>query len=264
MIAGILVLCLFIGSAYAGDFGMGVHAGYGTAGYKERTSALGVDVESESIQPVFLTGFSVEYTFRRKLFINLTTDLLFGREGNERWSGDGVEIQENDMRISGQFYDLRFGYKDDLNNVYYRVYISGGWDGLSFKRDVFRVDGMPAGGSVEEDFSLIRMGIGAGAGYKLNKRWAIDGRAAYSYYPYARVENTALPDFDFRIHGTCLDEGLGVTYQISDRLSLYAGFSYTLLRLDESDVIEKGSVMAVFPASTTEIRTGMLNLTYMF
>lgn len=250
---------------YAGDFGIGVHAGYGSIIYEEKTSAFGTEIESEYTHPVILTGLSGEYGLKANvyLFINFTTDWVFGYEGDERWKEDGLEIQENEMKFFGQFYDFRFGYKDTVNNIYYRFYVSGGWDGLNFKRDGFIINGIPVDGEVEEDFSLIRAGIGGGAGYKI-KRWAIDGRIAYSYYPYARIENTALPGLEFKTHGRCLDGGIGIAYQIADRWNLYTGFSYTLLKLDESDIIEKDSALAVFPESRTEITVGMVNLTYAF
>jgi hypothetical protein len=268
MIIGVIIVALSllgVNATYAGEIGVGIHAGYGSIHYTEDTSSLGSRVGSESTQPVILAGLSGEHTFgnNKNLFVNLTTDWIFSREGDEKWKEEGVEIQENNLRFFGQFYDLRLGYKNAMDDLYYRFYISGGWDGLNFKRDNFVLNGIPVDGEAEEDFSLIRTGVGGGVGYRI-KRWAIDGRIAYSYYPYARIKNTVLPGFEFSTHGTCLDGGAGVAYQINERLNFYAGFSYTLLRLDESDVIEKSSILAVFPESRTEIRVGMLNLTYVF
>jgi hypothetical protein len=265
IIATLLGLLCVGSTTYAADIGIGLHAGYGAFYYKEDTSSMGAEIEAGSTQPAILVGLSGEYTpkARRNLFINLTTDWLWGLGGKERWREEGVEVQENDIRVFGQFYDLRFGYKDTLDSLYYRVYISGGWDGLNFRRDEFVLNGILLDGEVEEDFSLIRMGAGIGAGYKIH-RWAVDGRVAYSYYPYAMIENTALPEFEFRTHGTCLDGGIGIMYRIGGRLDLYTGFSYTLLRLDESDVIERDAILAVFPESRTEIKAWMLNLTYAF
>lgn len=259
----ITIPLLCIDFAYAGDLGIGLHAGYGIVVYSEKTSSFGTHMESRSSQPLILTGISGEYSYNESLFINLTTDWATGLEGREVWKEDGIKTQGNDMKLFGQFYDLRLGYKDAIDNIYYRVYASGGWDGINFKRDDFIVNGSYVDGDVEEDFSLIRVGIGGGAGYKIG-RFAIDGRLAYSYYPYASIRNSALSGFKFNTNGTCFDGGAGVAYQIVDRLNLYAGYSYTLLKLNESDVIRKNSIQAIFPESRTEIKAGIINLTYKF
>lgn len=254
---------LYIEYGYAESFGIGIHAGYGILKYEEMTSSLGTDIESRYSQPVILSGISGEYSLKRpeNFYINLTTDWVWGLEGEETWKEDDVEIQRDDMRIFGQFYDLRVGYKNVLNNIYFRFYISGGWDGLRFKRKNFIINGTSIEDEVKEDFSLPRGGIGGGIGFKIDK-WAIDGRLAYSYYPDARIENDALPGFVFKTDGLCLDMGAGVASEIKERLNFYLGFSYTLLKLNESDVLKKNSISAVFPESRTEIMVGVINLSY--
>ena len=251
--------------SYAGNFGVGAHTGYGILKYEEKTSALGTNVESESRQNVILFGISGEYSLSKpeNFFAGITTDWAFGLKGRETWREDDSEIQTNDMEVFGQFYDLRFGYKNTLKNFYYKIYASGGWDGLHFKRDRFVWRGVSSEDSVKEDFSLWRTGIGAGAGYKLNQ-WAIDGRAAYSYYPKGEVKNSSLPQFTFDTEGTCLDMGIGISREIEKNLKFYIGGSYTLLKLSQSNIMSDGSVRAVLPSSKTEIIIGVVNLTYAF
>ncbi|MBI5049878.1 MAG: hypothetical protein HZC11_03150 [Nitrospirae bacterium] len=255
----------YTGISHAGSFGIGVHSGYGILKYEEKTSAFGTNVEAKSRQNVILLGGSGEYSFQKlkNFYAGVTTDWAFGMGDTEKWKENGIQTQTNDMEVFGQFYDLRFGYKNNLDNFNYRFYASGGWDGINFKRDEFIWRGASAADRVTEDFSLWRTGIGAGAGYKLNQ-WAIDGRAAYSYYPKGTVENSSFPQFEFDTDGTCLDLGVGIASEIKKNLKFYIGGSYTLLKLNQSDILSDSSVRAVFPNSKTEMIIGVVNLTYTF
>lgn len=200
---------------------------------------------------------------RKNFYVDITTDWAFGLKDRETWRENDTQIQTNDIEVFGQFYDLRFGYKNTLNNFYYRLYVSGGWDGLHFKRDRFVWRGTSAAGSVTEDFSLWRTGVATGLGFKHDK-WSLDGRAAYSYYPKGEVKNSSLPQFTFDTDGTCLDIGLGIAREIAKNMGFYLGGSYTLLKLNQSDIMSDGSVQAVFPDSKTEIMVGVVNVTYAF
>lgn len=261
----ISLILIHAGCAYAGNLGMGLHAGYGVLNYEESTSALGSDLESDSSQNVILFGVSGEYTFPNmsNFYADVTTDWAVGLKDEEIWKENGVEVQTNDMKAFAQFYDFRLGYKNGANNFYYRYYLSGGWDGMHFKRDKFIVQGESLSASVTEDISLWRMGAGAGLGYKQGK-WALDGRIAYSYYPIANVENSSLPQFRFDTDGSCFDFGIGAARTISKNMGFYFGGSYTLIKLNESGIEEDGLTRAVFPESRTEIITAVANVTYAF
>ncbi len=235
----------------AGNFGIGVHSGYGVLKYEEQTSAF----ESESTQNIILFGVSGEYSFppRRKIFYaGITTDWALGLKDSETWRENNVEVQTNDMSVFGQFYDLRFGYKNSFNNLYYRFYMSGGWDGLHFKRDNFW------GNSVTEDISLWRTGTGIALGFKQDK-WALNGRVAYSYYPEGKTEYSSLPESTFDTNGTCLDIGVGISREIAKNTSFYLGGNYTLQKLEGST---KGQ--AISWESKLEILVGVFNLTFAF
>lgn len=247
-------------SAGAGNFGIGVHSGYGVIKYEEETSAAGKDFDSESTLNTVLFGVSGEYSFKKpkNFFAGITTDWAFGLEDDEKWREDGIRLATNDIKIFGQFYDVRIGYKNSLDRLYYRVYVSGGWDGIQFKRDSFVWRGAVFQGGNTENFSLWRAGGGLGVGYKAGM-WALDGRAAYAYYPEAQVKNDSLSGVRFDTNGTCLDLGIGIARVINGRMSFYAGGSYTLLKLDKSD--KSGFV---FPESEIQIIIGVVNLTYHF
>src|SRR4030066_1197562 len=94
-----LILTQF-GLAYAGNFGMGLHGGYGVLKYDERTSALGNALESDSSQNVLLLGVSGEYTFPNvsNFYTGITTDWALGLKDEEVWKENGLELQTNDMR----------------------------------------------------------------------------------------------------------------------------------------------------------------------
>jgi hypothetical protein len=249
-------IIFFTSNTNAGNFGIGVHSGYGVIKYEEEPSAFGDDIESESKLDTILFGVSAEYSFNKpkNFFAGITTDWAFGLEDEERREENGIQIRTNDLKIFGQFYDIRFGYKNSLDRFYYRFYVSGGWDGLHFKRDNFMSRGISITDSVTEDFSLWRTGGGLGVGYKLGKL-ALDGRFAYAYYPEGTVEKNDLSQFEFDTNGTCLDTGIGIAREISKNINFYVGGSYTLLKLDEADV---------FPESKTQIIIGVVNLTYAF
>jgi hypothetical protein len=265
LILTLLILFTLSGQSYASNFGAGVHGGYGVIKYEEETSEFGRDVESDALLNTILFGVSVEYSFNRprNVYAGITTDWTISLENDEEWREGGVKIAEGDLKMFGQFYDLRLGYKGSNEQFYYRVHISGGWDGLHFKRDKFVWRGTPVTGSSKEDISLWRAGIGTGVGYELNE-WSLDGRIAYSYHFKGEVKNSELSGFSFDTNGTCLDGGLGLARSISDQVNFYIGGSYSLFRLDESDVEQRGSIRAVYPESKTQLFVGVFNLTYHF
>ncbi|MBI5740340.1 MAG: hypothetical protein HZA16_06410 [Nitrospirae bacterium] len=270
-----VVVYLFLaGSAYAGNFGVGSHAGYGVLKYEENTDVFGQVIESETTLNTVLFGFSGEYSFVKlnNFYTGLVTDFTVGLEGEEEWKEDDVRIQTNDVSVFGQFYDLRFGYKNSLGRLYYRAYLSGGWDGIHFRRKNFTAsDGSRAGDVITEDFSLWRTGAGVGSGYKFGK-WAADIRAAYSYYFDGDVRNSSHRGLVFDTDGICFDAGIGVMREITGETGLYLGGSYTLIDLNESEVkreiTQHGNIISrrdiVFPDSRTQIFTGVVNVTYRF
>ncbi len=262
----LLTACILLtGQSQAGNFGVGVHGGYGVIKYEEETSAFGTDIESESTMNTMLFGISGEYSFKNlhNLFAAIVTDWTVGLDDRETWEFNDVKVQSNDINMSGQFYDARFGYKNGSETYYYRVHVSGGWDGLRFKRKDYIWRGVPITVNSTEDISLWRVGAGTGAGYKLGS-WALDGRIAYSFHVKGRVENSALSDVTFKTKGTCLDGGVGAARQITDNTGFYAGISYSLFRLDESDVEQSAGIAVMYPASTTQLVVGVFNLTHSF
>lgn len=260
----IFLIIFFVDCVNAVDFGIGIHSGYGIIKYKEQTSAFGTNIESESKQNVVLFGVSGEYSLKKpgNFYIGIVTDWVSSLKDEERWRENNIQIQTNDMKFFGEFYDFRFGYKNTSDNLYYRVHISGGWDGLHFKGDNIIHEGISVSGSIKKDISLWRIGAGFGAGYRLGK-WALDGRLMYNYYPKGEVENSLYPGITFDTNGTCFDWGLGIGRQITRNLSFYTGLSYTLIKLKE-DIKKSGSQLVVFPDSKTEMVLGMVNITYAF
>jgi hypothetical protein len=285
--------------ADASNLGIGVHSGYGVLKYEEHTSAFGTDRKSDASLNTILLGVSGEYSFTKyeKIYTGITTDFAIGKKDRETWKDNGSESQANDIRVFGQFYDLRLGYKNNIDKFYYRAYISGGWDGIHIERDNVSVNGgvvngetsddfslrrtghnIHVGGEIiirseitstvpPEDFSLWRIGGGIGVGYKFSK-WALDGRAAYSYYPDGKVTNNDYEGIKFDTHGTCLDLGVGIGRAITNNIGFYIGGFYTLIMLDESEVkkyvSEYGTVKFILPDSRTELMGGVVNLTYAF
>ncbi len=272
------IILLFISSsiifindfADASNFGLGVHGGYGLLKYEEHTSVPGINRKSEASLNTILLGASGEYSFPKhdKFYTGITTDFAIGTEDREIRKDNGIKRQTNDIRIFGQFYDFRLGYKNSIDNFYYRLYVSGGWDGIHFARNNFKGRNLRTNDKVTEDFSLWRTGGGIGLGYKFNK-WALDGRAAYSYYPKGTVTNSEFEGVKFDTNGTCLDLGLGIGREIIHNIGFYIGGFYTFIILDESDVKRNVSQTGkithiVFPDSKTQLMGGVVNLTYAF
>ncbi|MBI4686368.1 MAG: hypothetical protein HY756_01050 [Nitrospirae bacterium] len=252
-----VVMAAFLtGTSYAGNLHLGLHSGYGVVKFKERENYLGANMDSDSKQNMALFGVSGEYSLSRNFFLGAVTDWIFGMEEEEKWRQNSVQIQTDDMRFSGQFYDFRVGYKDNIDNFYYRTYLTGGWDGMRFKRRNVIFNGNPAPESIEE-VSLWRTGVGIGLGYKMDK-WAIDGRAAYSYYPDGETEDSGLPQYTFDTKGTCLDIGLGMMREITQNTKIYFGGSYTLQRLKSDNVPN------ISWRTELEIIAGVVSLMYAF
>jgi hypothetical protein len=261
-----VIAMLAASTSYGIDMGFGVHAGYGKMKYKEKTNDLGTHDRSEANLDTILIGASAEYTlpWSEHLFIGVTTDWAWGLEDTETFKreyGNGSVLKETkDLSVFGQFYDGRFGYKNNLGPVSYRIYASLGWDGVYFRRSNFKQNGVPLGTDViTEDFSLWRIGGGGAVGYSIDG-WTLEARGAYSYYFDGDVRNSNLGGIWFDTNGSCIDAGIGISRRLTDRLSIYAGGSYTRIALDESEV--KDHVQ--FPKSETYIIAGMVNLTYAF
>lgn len=274
MVPAVVAAVLLSVSAHAGNFGIGTHAGFGVFHYNEFTDVFGPDIESDTTLDAVILGGSAEYTFPKidHVFTGITADLVFGLEDIETWEIDDTEVQTNDISIFGQFYDARLGYKNDFGNLSYRVYASGGWDGISFRRKNFFIMGSgQSTDAIREDFSLWRVGGGIGLGYSFGT-WAIDGRAAYSYYFDGEVRNTGNSGLIFDTNGTCIDVGFGIMKEIVENLRFYIGATFTRIRLDESEVsrdvktdgITIKTEDSVFPESIIHIAGGVINLTYSF
>jgi len=120
----LIAFALLTGESYAGNSGIGVHWGYGTLIYEEATSGLGTDIESELRMKTMLFGVSGEYSFKKPdhFFAAIVTDWVVGIEDKEDWNFDNVRIQSGDANVDGQFYDVRFGYKDSFEKFYYSMY----------------------------------------------------------------------------------------------------------------------------------------------
>jgi hypothetical protein len=265
LISFLIAFALLTELSHANNFGMGVHWGYGVLKYEEETSAFGTDIDSDFRMKTMLFGISGEYSFKKPdhFFAAIVTDWVVGMEDDEDWNFNNVQVQTGDTNIDGQFYDVRFGYKNSNEKFYYRMHVSGGWDGLKFKRENYVWRGIAIAGNSTEDISLWRVGAGTGMGYKLGS-WALDGRIAYSYHIKGRVENSSLSDVTFKTNGTCLDGGIGAARQIADNTGFYFGISYSLFRLDESDIEHSGVTSVIYPASRTEMIVGVFNLTHSF
>lgn len=265
-----LLIILLTFPAYAGSYKAGIHSGYGVMTYEEDTTALGRKDESESTLNTVLLGAYGEYSFSepKNFFAGITADWAYGLEDTESWKRNGSPYQTNNLEIFGQFYGGMIGYNKSLDRLYYRIYLSGGWDGIHFRRGNIVENGIGSSGYVTEDFSLWSTGGGIGGGYKLGN-WALEGKAAYAFYPVASVKNSSYPGFKFETDGTRIDIALGAVRQLTEKINLYLGGSFTSLELNESEVKQttnKSSqlITIVFPNSRTEIVAGMVNLSYTF
>lgn len=249
----------FATEAEAGNFGVGVHGGYGVINFEEKENYFRDKFKSQSRHEAILFGISGEYSFQRlkDFYIGIVTDWAFGFKDRETQKQDNVQSRIADMSIFGQYYDLRFGYKNNFKSLYYRVYASSGWDGLHFERDNVIWKGTPISGSTE-DVSLWRAGLGSAFGYKLNS-WILDGRAAYSYYFKGKTMDNSLPQYVFDTNGTCIDFGFGIAHEIGENMNLYLGGSYTLQRFEDHKTTED-----ITRDATMEILAGMINLSYAF
>ncbi len=258
-------------SVNAGTFETGAQAGYGVIQYNEETESLGPEIDSDADLHTILLGASAEYSFDRPshIFAAFIADWAVGLEDEEQWEHDDVTVQTNDMSIFGQFYEGRIGFQNNVESFYYSAYLSGGWDGMHFRRKNFVVNDVSLSSDViVETFSLWKAGGGMSAGYALNQ-WAVEGRAAYSYYLDGDVRNTDNDGIWFDTNGSRVDLGLDISQQLTERISFSAGAEYTLILLDESEVVpditDTGRpIITIFPKSRTQILAAVVKLTYGF
>ncbi|MBI4844759.1 MAG: hypothetical protein HY809_10680 [Nitrospirae bacterium] len=251
---GVALFIFLADNSRAENLGIGAHAGYGTLSHKEGD-------RSESLQKVLFYGISGEHSLKNNphFFTGFVIDWGTGFYDDERWEKRGSQSQSNDIRFFGQFYEARLGYKNDYGDYYYRAFIAEGMDILRYKRDDFIFSGIPLQESGTEKINLWRTSLGAGLGKKIGK-WTLDSRIAYSLHPSGRIKYSADHGTVFETQGTCVDGGIGLAIEVAANLGLYAGISYSLIKLDENN----GSSALTFPGSETEILLGMLNVTYSF
>jgi hypothetical protein len=251
----------FTGAVEAGNIEFGERIGYGVMKYEESSSADGTETESESTLRMFLLEVSGEYTFSKpqNFFIGVTAEWAGGSEDEETWEENGVEVQKNDLRIFGQFYDIRIGYNKSNKRFYYGLYAAGGWDSIHFERDNFISSGTEIRNEITEDFSLWRTGGGIVLGYKFGK-WALAGTTAYAFYPEGEGKNSAQKEVEYDTEGERLDVKIGITREIAENLNLNFGGGYTVLDLDINETEDKVNQTD----SRIQIVAGVIELTYSF
>ncbi len=254
-----VILCVHY--AEAGTLEFGERIGYGVLDYTENSSTAGSDIDSDADLRTVLFRLSVEYYFTEKedLFFGSAAEWVWGTEDDETWDENGIEVQNNDLRIFGQNYDLRFGYRNRTQEFSYKLYALGGWDGIHFERDNFELIGTTDSNEVTEDFSLWRGGVGLNLGYQFGK-WAIEGSAEYAYYLEGTGENSERRDVDYDVDGERIDLTIGISREVIENLYITAGGTYIKFDLDidqVDDVIDQAD-------SELEVTAGVISLTYEF
>jgi len=247
-------ILFFPQAIHAADMSIDVQAGYGVLKFEEHEDYRGDVFVTDSDYKAILLGLSGEYSFagHGNIYTGINADWAFGLKDREIWYRNDTEVQQNDMELSMQFYDLRIGYKNRNGNLYYRLYISGGWDGLTFTRNKYVWLGNALTKLSVEDMSLWKAGIGTGIGFRKNK-WFLDGSLAYSYYPYGETVDSSLSDTTFDTDGYRLNIDLGLTRKINDSLDVHAGGNYMLQKLNGDTWRTK-----------MQISAGVVNLRYGF
>ncbi len=260
LILVLIIICL-VNYAEAGRVEIGERFGYGVLKYEESSSPGGQELESEATLRTFLLGLSGEYVFsgQENLFMGANTEWTWGTENKEIWDINGVEAQKNELRIFGQSYDVRLGYKNSHQGFSYKFYITGGWDGIHFERDNFILQGTTRRNEVTEDFSLWRTGGGLALGYKLG-RWSLDGSAAYFFYPEGEGKNSSLRNVEYDTEGERLDAAVGMTRELIENLYVNFSVGYTLLDLE----INETENIVDQTDSKMQIGVGVIKLTYSF
>lgn len=249
------------GHSHAGNLESSVHGGYGQMKYSESTSVFGDEISSEAILDTALAGTTVSYALSgvSHFFGSVAADWTLGIADKERWTRNGLDAQVNDLKVFGQFYDVRLGFKKASGLFQYEIYLNGGWDGFRFVRHNFSPDGNAFIGIVAEDFSLWKTGGGLAFGYEPDG-WAITGRMGSSYYPDGKVKNSSWDGDIFNTSGVSIDMEAGILRTFSTDLGLYIGGMYKAVRLNESDVLKHGAENVVFPESRAEFLMGVIKL----
>lgn len=259
----LILIAAFIflaGRADAETFAMDAHMGYGSFEYEEQDS----DTEAESTSDIFVFGVSGEYSLTKDFYLGLNADWGFSGKDAEEWKISGVKVQTNDMKVRVQYYDLRFGYKNNMERLLWKIYISGGWDGQHIEKDAFVVGGVPISFSInEQDLSLWRVGLGTSAQYKAGP-WSIDGHFSYAGYFEGKGESSVLPGIDFDAEGNRWDFNCGVSYEIAKNISIRLGVLYSLIDLSKSDIVTGPGWATVFPKIKTRTTAGTFGVNYQF
>lgn len=255
------IVILFLSPiAHASRLSIDVHSGYGILRFEEKEYNRGDKFESEFKHKAILLGLSGEYILSEggNIYTGINADWAFGLKDREELRRDGVKVQENDMRLSMQFYELRIGYRNQRGILYYRFYLSGGWDGMRFKRDEYIWQGSPLDKVSIEEISLWKVGAGADIGFRKDK-WFLEGRFEYFYYPEGETEDSTLPNVTFDTEGSHFNIALGLTHEFTKDLGIYFGGDYILQKL-------KGNTSDddISWRTKLQILTGKIKLIYAF
>ncbi|GBE04486.1 hypothetical protein BMS3Abin10_00102 [bacterium BMS3Abin10] len=256
LLTAMVFFTLIAGHAKAEVFTVEGHIGYGSLDYEEENSGI----EGESEHNILLLGISGEYSITDAIYAGLYADWGFADDDTEEWS----VAQTNDLDVFVQYYDLRLGYKSRIDDFQWKVYISGGWDGLNVDKDNYVVNGLPlAFPAVEQDLSLWRVGGGLSARLMID-RFAVDGLFAYSRYIEGDGEISTMQNIDLDAEGNRWDGEVGVSYEIVDNLSVRLGGQYTFIDLSESDAVTGPGWFTIFPRVEVQTISGNLGVNYSF
>lgn len=238
------------------------HTGLGVIRYEEHVSptALVPNPEadySDASMPAVIIGLYGEYNLPKyqDYYIAFKSDWIWGLEDDEEWTKNYAVVNTDDLQMFNQFYDIRGVYKNTIERYHFSLFLSGGWDGMYFRRDNIVKKGIPQSGVSTEEFSLWRIGGGLGIGYDFDE-WTVDGEVAYGYYFDGEIRNDG--NGVYETNGYRLDSDIGVSYKLTENLTLYIGGGFTFIELEQDEEIK------TFPNSETEIFAAIVGLTYEF
>jgi len=237
--------------------------------FTERSSALGVEIETEMHTKGFAVDGEAAYTFPEipvRLQLGFTT--FQSSTDTEEVRVAGVLTQTQDLDDSFWVLSPALGYVASLNETIKVTPLFGwDWQWINQERDNIFILGVPLGIQVTEKIRGNGPVVGIRLAIDVTDKVQVNGHYSHSFLTHITAENSlaeTLGFSEFETDGDIDRVRLGIEYKLSNAVALGLAYQFLQNRRDESPVQTVGLVSAVLPEGVHRFHAGFARLTIRF